>query len=225
GLEGAGVQAQGEGFGQVQAHPTVGRTQPAVPGPDHLTGGHRRIEQGLGVVGKASRQHLRFPGRQRQGHAGQLGTADGWVRLHLAEALPLGLDAGALEASATALVEDSLPARLLTLLRETAGALRTGEILTALADREQAEPPPKVHDALWELAFAGLITNDSFAALRSYVRGPSPAHGSRASRRSRPVGRRGAARLSAAMMRQGASSPSELVVGPTGSGRWSALRV
>src|SRR5690625_7250177 len=27
------------------------------------------------------------------------------------------------------------------------------------------------------------------------------------------------------MMRQGASSPSELVVGPTGSGRWSALRV
>lgn len=158
------------------------------------------------------------------GH-GRLGTADGWVRLHLAEALPLGLDAGALEASATALVEDSLPARLLTLLRETAGALRTGEILTALADREQAEPPPKVHDALWELAFAGLITNDSFAALRSYVRGPSPAHGSRASRRSRPVGRRGAARLSAAMMRQGASSPSELVVGPTGSGRWSALRV
>src|SRR5699024_12396104 len=37
------------------------------------------------------------------GH-GRLGTADGWVRLHLAEALPLGLDAGALEASATALV-------------------------------------------------------------------------------------------------------------------------
>src|SRR5690625_7344985 len=88
------------------------------------------------------------------GH-GRLCTADGWVRLHLAEALPLGLDAGALEASATALVEDSLPARLLTLLRETAGALRTGEILTALADREQAEPPPKVRDAQRERALAG----------------------------------------------------------------------
>src|SRR5699024_6683066 len=80
----------------------------------------------------------------------------------------------------------SLPARLLTLLRETAGALRTGEILTALADREQAAPPPKVHDALWELAFAGLLTNDSFAAPRRYVREPRPPPGCRASPRPRP---------------------------------------
>src|SRR5690625_3562349 len=158
------------------------------------------------------------------GH-GRLGAADGWVRLHLADALPLGLDADALEASATALTEGSVPARVLALLREASGALRTGEILTALADREQAAPPHHVHDARWELAFAGLITNDSFAALRGYALGPAPSRGSRTRGRSRPVGRRGAARLSAAMMRPGASAPADPIVGPGGSGRWSALRV
>src|SRR5699024_12428121 len=85
--------------------------------------------------------------------------------------------------------------------------------------------PTRRSSDLWELAFAGLITTDSFAALRSYVRGPSPAHGSRASRRSHPVGRRGAARLSAAMMRQGASSPSELVVGDRKSTRLNSSHV
>ena len=155
------------------------------------------------------------------GH-GRLGGADGWVRLHLADALPLGLDAAALETSAAALAQDSLPARILSLLREAPGALRTQEILTALADRGQAADPPDVHEALWELAFAALITNDSFTALRSYALGPAP---SRSTGRSRPTSRRGAARLSAAMMRQGATSPTELVVGPAGSGRWSALRV
>ena len=158
------------------------------------------------------------------GH-GRLGAADGWVRLHLADALPLGLDAFRLEESATALPEDSLPARILSLLSSSPGALRHGEILTALADDGQAAPPPEIHDGLWELAFAGLITNDSFAPLRSYALGPAPSGTSRRGGRSRPTSRRGAARLSAAMMRQGASSPSELVTGPTGTGRWSALRV
>src|SRR5699024_10325113 len=109
------------------------------------------------------------------GH-GRLGAEDGWIRLHLAEALPLGLDASALE-------------------------------------------------ALWDLAFSGLITNDSFEARRSYSRGPASSRGSRAAGRSRPLTRRGAARLSAAMMRQGAASVSELAEGPVGAGRWSAVRV
>src|SRR5699024_12529121 len=53
----------------------------------------------------------------------------------------------------------------------------------------------------------------------------APSRSPRAGARSRPLTRRGAARLSAAMMRQGASSVSELVPGPVGAGRWSALRV
>ncbi|MGO2721331.1 MAG: ATP-dependent helicase [Brachybacterium tyrofermentans] len=156
------------------------------------------------------------------GH-GRLGADDGWIRLHLADALPLGLDAEALEESASALAEGSLAARVLAQLRGTPGALRHGEILTALAADGDAAPPPDLHDALWDLAFQGLITNDSFEALRTYGRGPARA--SRSSGRSRPLTRRGAARLSAAMMRQGASSVSELVTGPTGAGRWSAVRV
>ena len=158
------------------------------------------------------------------GH-GRLGADDGWIRLHLADALPLGLDAEQLEEAASALVEGSLAARLLELLRTTPGALRHGEILTALADGGEAARPQDLHEALWDLAFTGLVTNDSFEALRSYGRGPAPAPSARTTGRSRTLGRRGAARLSAAMMRQGASSPSELVTGPVGAGRWSAVRV
>ncbi|MCL6423811.1 ATP-dependent helicase [Brachybacterium sp. JHP9] len=159
------------------------------------------------------------------GH-GRLGAADGWIRLHLADALALGLDAGALEAAAAALPEEGLPARLLSLLRSVPGALRHGEILTALADQGQAAAPAELHEALWELAFAGLITNDSFETLRTFGLGPAPKQSSRGGR-SRPASRRGAARLSAAMMRSGASSPQELVTASTGGsgGRWSALRV
>src|SRR5699024_8613534 len=85
--------------------------------------------------------------------------------------------------------------------------------------------PQDLHEGLWDLAFTGLVTNDSFEALRSYGRGPAKARSARTPARSRRLGRRGAARLSAAMMRQGASSPSELVTGPVGAGRWSAVRV
>ena len=158
------------------------------------------------------------------GH-GRLGGDDGWIRLHLADALPLGLDGEALEEAAAGLAEGSLAQRLLSLLRGTPGALRHGEILGALADGGEAVAPPDLHQALWDLAFAGLLTNDSFEALRGYGRGPVSSRSSRGAGRSRPLTRRGAARLSAAMMRQGASSASELAVGPAGAGRWSAVRV
>ncbi len=158
------------------------------------------------------------------GH-GRLGADDGWIRLHLADALPLGLDGEALEEAAAALPDGALASRILVLLRTTPGALRHGEILTALADSGEAARPQDLHEALWDLAFTGLVTNDSFEALRSFGRGPAKAPSARTTGRSRTLGRRGAARLSAAMMRQGASSPSELVTGPVGAGRWSAVRV
>ncbi|ATG54509.1 ATP-dependent helicase [Brachybacterium ginsengisoli] len=158
------------------------------------------------------------------GH-GRLGGDDGWVRLHLADALPLGLDAAALEDSADALAAGSVAARVLALLRGTPGALRHGEILTALADDGAAVAPPELHEALWDLAFSGLLTNDSFEVLRSYNRGSGASRTARAPARSRSLSRRGAARLSAAMMRQGVSSVSELATGAAGAGRWSAVRV
>src|SRR5699024_5047173 len=74
------------------------------------------------------------------GH-GRLGGDDAWIRLHLADALPLGLDADALEDAAAELPEGSPAARVLSLLRATPGALRHGEILTALADEGEAVDP------------------------------------------------------------------------------------
>ena len=158
------------------------------------------------------------------GH-GRLGADDGWIRLHLADALPLGLVAEELEEAAASLPEGSLAARLLDLLQTTPGALRHSELLTALADAGEASRPQDLHEALWDLAFAGLVTNDSFEALRAYGRGAAKASAARAPGRSRTLGRRGAARLSAAMMRQGVTSPAELVTGPVGVGRWSAVRL
>lgn len=160
------------------------------------------------------------------GH-GRLGTDDGWVRLHLADALPLGLDTGAIEEAAAQIDPASLPGRVLALLRSAPGALRHTEILRALAadaDGGGAVDPPQLTQALWELAFSTLVTNDSFAPLRGLTQGPAkPSRGPRG--RSRPASRRGAARLSAAMLRTGAHSVSELETGPAGSGRWSALQV
>ena len=161
------------------------------------------------------------------GH-GRLGADDGWIRLHLADALPLGLDADALEEAAAAVPADSAAGAVLDLLRGTPGALRHGEILTALAADGEGPAPPDLHEALWELAFQGLVTNDSFETLRSFGRGPARSGrggGRGAAGRSRSLSRRGAGRLSAAMMRQGATSVSELVTGPVGAGRWSAVRV
>jgi ATP-dependent Lhr-like helicase len=158
------------------------------------------------------------------GH-GRLGKADGWIRLHLAGALALGMDADAQEEAADALDPEGLPARILALLRSTPGALRQGEILTALADQDRPAMPQDVGEALWDLAFSSLLTGDSFQGLRTLTLGPVPHRTSRATGRSRPTSRRGAARLSAAMMRAGASSPSELQAGPALGGRWSALRV
>jgi len=156
------------------------------------------------------------------GH-GRLGASDGWVRLHLADALPLGLDAAAIEEAADALAEGSVAARILALLRGSPGALRQGEILAALADQGEAVEPARVHEALWDLAFSSLVTNDSYQALRTHALGPAKRR-SHSAGRARPRPRRGAGRLSAAMMRAGAAG-DPLQQGPAGAGRWSAVRV
>src|SRR5699024_1064248 len=90
------------------------------------------------------------------GH-GRLSADDGWIRLHLADALPLGLDAEALEEAAADLAAGSLAARILELLRSTPGALRHGEILAALADAGEAARPQALPQALWAPAFPGRV--------------------------------------------------------------------
>ena len=65
----------------------------------------------------------------------------------------------------------------------------------------------ELNAALWELVWAGLITNDSIAPLRAYLGGPA-----RASRTPRTRSYRGRSSLAVAQ-----SGP------PTGGGRWSLL--
>jgi len=124
--------------------------------------------------------------------AGTLGASDGWIRLLPADLLGLETP-GPLEPpdADRAAAQDALLEAL-----GAGGAFR----FTDLAP-EVAEP-----DALWDLAWSGRVSNDSFAPVRALA-------GSRGSTRARPSGR--PRRLGARPLRPAAP--------PALSGRWFAL--
>jgi ATP-dependent Lhr-like helicase len=132
-----------------------------------------------------------------QGHGSLAGT-DGWVSLHPAELAPLTL--GEPEA-----VTDDLATRVL----EAIGG--GGYFFRALADQLRVDDA-ELSRALWDLAWAGRLGNDTLAPLRVLIQG-RPTH------RSKPVaparGRYGRALPRAPMPRRG--GPPETV------GRWFAL--
>ncbi|HET9116535.1 MAG TPA: DEAD/DEAH box helicase, partial [Pseudonocardiaceae bacterium] len=80
-----------------------------------------------------------------------------------------------------------------------------------LADDEVAPSDSDVLAAVWDLVWAGLLTNDSLAPLRALVSGRSPAH---RPRRSAPRGRY-------ARMRAGRSPMPSRSGPPTAAGRWA----
>jgi ATP-dependent helicase Lhr and Lhr-like helicase len=86
---------------------------------------------------------------------------------------------------------------------------RTGQYL--LADGEPALGDAEVVAAVWDLVWAGLLTNDSLAPLRASVSGRSAAH-----RPRQPVPRRRYAR-----MRAGRPPMPSRAGPPTAAGRWS----
>ncbi len=98
--------------------------------------------------------------------AGTLAGGDGWVRLHLADSAALtGPDADALrEASGTV---DDTARQVLAALRERGGAHLVAELAEAVG-----RPPGEVDDALSALAWAGLVTSDTFASVRALVDRP-----------------------------------------------------
>ncbi|GAA3633832.1 ATP-dependent helicase [Microbacterium awajiense] len=138
------------------------------------------------------------------GH-GALAGRDGWIALHPADTASLTVAPPADE-----IAEGSLDARVLEVLAG-GGAYFAGQ-LSRLAGEEVSET--EVTAALWRLAWAGRVTNDTFAPVRSLVAGGSQAH--RVSRRA-PRTRlyRGAAvRTVAASVPSRSTSPG---------GRWSLL--
>ncbi len=97
---------------------------------------------------------------------GALPGRDGWVSLHLADSAPLTLTPPEGEVA-----EGSLGQRLVNILG--AGGAYFASQLQHLADAENEQ---SVIDALWELVWAGRVTNDTFAPLRTLTGGGSQAH-------------------------------------------------
>ncbi len=125
---------------------------------------------------------------------GALPGSDGWVSFHLAETARLTLP----EPSGDETTE---------LQRSILEAMAGGGayFFRQLGQAVGSTDDKALNAALWELVWAGLITNDTLSALRSYLGGPAAAPRTRSYR-----GRSSSLRVAAA-------GP------PTGGGRWSLL--
>jgi ATP-dependent Lhr-like helicase len=126
--------------------------------------------------------------------AGPIGSDDGWVALYLAERAPLLMpDPADLDLS-------DLARQLLELL-EAHGALFFRQLVDRLESASVGDTDVLL--ALWELVWAGLVTNDTLAPLRALVSGGGGRTPTRPTRR-----------------RRGPAFPSRLGP-PAGQGRWS----
>src|SRR5215217_1749948 len=128
--------------------------------------------------------------------AGALGSDDGWVGLYLAEAAPL-------------LLPEPLPVELSPLAARVRDALaaRGAMFFRQLSDAVGEGNDSELLLALWELVWAGQVTNDTLAPLRALVTG-----GSRPTTRRRPPSRRYGRRGVPTSARSGP---------PAAAGRWS----
>jgi ATP-dependent Lhr-like helicase len=111
---------------------------------------------------------------------GGLPGGDGWVSLHLADTAPL-------------LLPEPAPLTLTPVHQAVLDALGDGGALffRTLSDRVNATVTASDQDlvaAVWDLVWAGLLTNDTLAPLRAALGAGRPAHRARAARRrGRPV--------------------------------------
>lgn len=157
------------------------------------------------------------------GH-GALAGHDGLVSLHPAAVADLTLP----------LVADDLPdgpvhAALLDALG-AGGAYFLGPLVDRVADAVEGTTAAPVVEALWDLVWAGLVTNDGLAPLRAWLGTGTTAHRTRAAApRGRPVrprlGLRAAVRLGGAGLTAGAGAAALTAEGGGGAagGRWSLL--
>lgn len=177
------------------------------------------------------------------GH-GSLPGVDGWVALHPADLAPLTLQAGA--------EEDQSPAT--TPLHQAVLTTLSGGgayFFRALSDAVASTDDAMLSEVLWDLTWAGLVTNDTLAPLRARLAGGRASHrGSPAAPRARygsglpdgvadgsslvaRGGRRGSdrygGRYSAARGRSAGSGPAGRARMPTRAGppvvagRWALL--
>ena len=135
--------------------------------------------------------------------AGAIGSTDGRIRLAFRD------QAGLLLPAAEGFEPDDLHTALLQHL-EGRGASFWSELTSAAQQAGQPFDDPTVLAALWDLVWAGLVTNDSLAPLRALVGSPGARSAGRAASRTGARGRPRPGRLS----RLGP---------PAGAGRWSLV--
>jgi ATP-dependent Lhr-like helicase len=150
-----------------------------------------------------------------RGH-GALPGDDGWVSLHLAESAHLTLS------------EPSQDLDLSESHRAVLDALRGGGafFFRTLSDAVTSQDDEALTRVLWDLTWAGHITNDTLAPLRAVLAGGRTAHrprrtAPRSSRYASGAGSLGA--LSGRRLSTGRASMPLRTGPPTAAGRWSLL--
>jgi ATP-dependent Lhr-like helicase len=156
--------------------------------------------------------------------AGALPGNDGWISLHLADSAELTLN------PAIDYEPGDAQLRLLEHLRNNGGGYFFRQLTEVAGGMDSVLSDQEVVTALWDLAWAGRITGDTFAPVRALIAGGHTAHRqvaraprARAPRPSR-LGRSHGTGLmgSAGSGRYGASSAA-VATPPMAAGRWSAL--
>ncbi|GAA2038897.1 ATP-dependent helicase [Agromyces tropicus] len=145
---------------------------------------------------------------------GALAGDDGWVSLHLADTAKLTMPAA---------VDQPLDAIETELLAALGGG--GAFFFRQLADAVGATEDAPLLDALWRLAWSGLVTNDTFAPVRGLLAGGGAHRTKAATPRARVRGRSVSRRVlaSAAAAADGARAPRSAP--PRAAGRWSVLPV
>lgn len=158
--------------------------------------------------------------------AGALPGNDGWVSLHLADSAELTLN------PAIDFEPGDAQQRLLDHLRNNGGGYFFRQLTDVAGGMDSVLSDQDVVSALWDLAWAGRITGDTFAPVRAMIAGGHTAHRqvaraprARAPRLSRLGRAHGTGLLGSPGLTGGryGSASGAAATPPLAAGRWSAL--
>ncbi|WJH25080.1 DNA glycosylase AlkZ-like family protein [Pseudarthrobacter defluvii] len=156
--------------------------------------------------------------------AGALPGNDGWISLHLADSAELTLN------PAPEFEPGDAGQRLLDHLRNNGGGYFFRQLTEVAGGMDAVLGDQEVVAALWDLAWAGRITGDTFAPVRALIAGGHTAHRqvaraprARAPRLSRLGRSHGTGLMGSPGLAGGRYGTQGAATPPTAAGRWSAL--
>jgi len=156
--------------------------------------------------------------------AGALPGNDGWISLHLADSAELTLN------PAPEFEPGDAGQRLLDHLRNNGGGYFFRQLTEVAGGMDAVLGDQEVVTALWDLAWAGRITGDTFAPVRALIAGGHTAHRqvaraprARAPRLSRLGRSHGTGLMGSPGLAGGRYGTQGAATPPTAAGRWSAL--